>query len=91
MPPLKMALKHLSLAMKEIEKMPEPVKAVKAVKSKSMGTSPMKEPKEPKMKKSKSMGTSTSGLTEKQKKLPAGLQKAIMKSKMSKDSPSYNM
>jgi hypothetical protein len=88
MPPLKSAMKHLSLAMKEIEKMPEPVKAVKAVKSKSMGTSPMKEPK---MKKSKSMGTSTSGLTEKQKKLPAGLQKAITKSKMSKDSPSYNM
>ena len=59
MAPLKTAMKHLSLAMKEIEKMPEPVKAAKAVKSKSMGTStsPMKKSKEkmstPKMKKSK--------------------------------------
>jgi hypothetical protein len=76
MAPLKTAMKHLSLAMKEIEKMPEPVKAAKAVKSKSMGTSPMKI-KEPKMKKSKEKMS-----TPKMKK---------SKIKMSKDSPSYDI
>lgn len=78
MPPLKIVLKHLKLAVSEIEKMPEPVKPEKKAMSK--------------MKKSKDMDMGK-GLTEKQKKLPAGLQKAIMKSKSvkSKDSPAYNI
>jgi len=81
---MKTALKHLKLAVSEIEKMPEPCKSEKKEKSKV--------PKEPKMKKVKDMDMAK-GLTEKQKKLPAGLQKAILKSKSikSKDSPAYNI
>jgi len=82
MPRMKTVLKHLKLAVSEIEKMPEPVKPEKKAKTKSIGTSPMKEPKAPKAVKTKSMGTST-----------AGLEKSMLKNKnvKSKDSPTYNI